>query len=255
LDGKADIICSASAILDEAPNFILYQNSKTSWQLVRGPSGIQDSIGVMSIGGGPRNNIVGPAANGTGIKWFSYPGSRTGTWRSHLLGDGSPGIEIGVGVDSDGKDYVVAASNELYPDPWKTGLAYYTQPSDPTQPWVQHVVDTSWRAVHQINTGTIGGVPYFIAAEQEQACTKGQADNHPGIPCRVTLFYKDGSKFTPLQIFDHGTQNQDVIPFRDGILVVGANHTVYGAAGHPELQAWLIVPRPLTHKTRALRLP
>jgi hypothetical protein len=244
-DGKIDIICSASDVLGDSPNFILYQNSRTSWQLVSGPGSLQDAIGVMPIGGGPRNNIVGPAADGSGIYWFSYPGSRTGTWTPHFLGDLNKGGSVGVGT-MDGKDYVIAASNELYPNAWATGLAYYTQGVDPTQPWTQHQIDPTWRAVHEINTGSfasgkLAGTPYFIVAEEEQACTTGQPDNHPRIPCRVTLFYRSGSEFTPLQIFDKGTQNQDVISFQSGILVAGANHGVFG--GFPSLLAWRIVPQ------------
>ena len=185
------------------------------------------------------------ACYGSGIYWFSYPGSRTGTWSPHFLGDLNKGGSVGVGT-MDGKDYVIAASSELYPNAWATGLAYYTQSVDPTQPSTQHQIDPTWRAVHEINTGSfasgnLAGTPYFIVAEEEQACTTGQPDNHPRIPCRVTLFYRSGSEFTPLQIFDKGTQNQDVISFQSGILVAGANHGVFG--GFPSLLAWRIVPQ------------
>jgi FG-GAP-like repeat len=250
-DGKLDIVASASDILGEAPNFILYQNSPTSWTRVNGPGSLQDSIGVLAlagINGGARNNIVGPGADGSGIYWYSYPGSRTGAWGGpHYLGDANKGAAIGIGTMG-GKDYVVAASNEDYPSPWPAGLAYYTQPADPTQQWTQTVVDTTWRAVHEISTGTfapgssLAGNAWFIAAEQEQACIAGQTDYHgAGIPCRVTMFYQPvaGGSFSAFQIFDQGTQKQAILmPFQSGILVVGANHGVYG--GYPDLVAWLI---------------
>jgi hypothetical protein len=36
-DGQQDIVLSASAILGVAPNFILYQNTPTSWTRIKGP--------------------------------------------------------------------------------------------------------------------------------------------------------------------------------------------------------------------------
>ena len=69
-DGKLDIVCSASNVLGKAPNFILYQNTPTSWQKVNGPGSLQDDIDVISIGGA-RNNIVGPAADDSGVYWFA----------------------------------------------------------------------------------------------------------------------------------------------------------------------------------------
>ena len=240
-DGKLDIVCSASKVLGKAPNFILYQNTLTSWQKVNGPGSLQDDIDVISIGGA-RNNIVGPAADDTGVYWFAYPGSRTGTWTSHFLGAGNKGTAISTGT-KDGKDYVIVAANEDYPLPWSGGLAYYTQPADPTQPWDSVTVDATYRAVHEISTGTLGSSPYFIAAEEEQACVSGRRGNdfHVSIPCRVTLFRFSRGSLIATQLFNQGTQNQSVLPWRGGILVVGANHGVYG--GFPALQGW-IVPAP-----------
>jgi hypothetical protein len=50
--------------------------------------------------------------------------------------------------------------------------------------------------------------------------------------------FKDGS-FIPFSIYEHGTHNQSVIHYKDGLLVVGANHGVYGTP-YPALQAWFI---------------
>jgi hypothetical protein len=52
------------------------------------------------------------------------------------------------------------------------------------------------------------------------------------------LHFKDGS-FIPFSIYEHGTQNQSVIHYQGGLLVVGANHGVYGTL-YPALQAWFI---------------
>jgi hypothetical protein len=77
-------------------------------------------------------------------------------------------------------------------------------------------------------------------AEQEQACgTPGITAEHLDYPCRVTMFqFKNGS-FNPFSVYDQGTQNQSVISYNGGLLVVGANHGHYGTL-YPALQAWLI---------------
>ena len=235
-DGKLDIVCSASKSLGTSPNFILYQDTPTSWQKVDGPGSLQDDIDVISVSGA-HDAIVGPAADNSGIYWFAYPGSRTGSWTRNFLGVGNKGTTVAAGT-KDGKDYVIVASNE---EPWTGGLAYYTQPADPTQPWLGTTVDATYRAVHEISTGTLGSDPYFIAAEEEQACIAGGDDYHAHIPCRVTLFRFSGGSLTAVQLFDQGTQNQSVLPYKGGLLVVGANHGVYG--GFPALQGW-IVPAP-----------
>jgi hypothetical protein len=194
---------------------------------------------VIAVGG-PRNNIVGPAADDSGVYWFAYPGSRTGAWRRHFLGPGNRGTAVSVGA-KDGKDYVIVAANESYPSQWAGGLVYYTQPANPAQPWFGTAVDATYRAVHEISTGTLGSDPYFIAAEEEQACIPGISGNdafHAGIPCRVTLLRFSGGSLTATRLSDEGTQNQSVLPWQEGILVVGANHGVYG--GFPALQGWIV---------------
>lgn len=245
-DGKQDIVLSASEILDVAPNFILYQNSPTSWTRVNGPlvngsGSLQDDVDVITVKG--TTSIVGPAADGSGVYWFSYPGTRTGTWPTHQLAAAGANSMVGVALSGgtlNGKSYVVVSDNEDYGSPWPSGLVYYTQPTDPTQLWVQTSVDSTYRAVHEISTGSFGAGPYFIAAEQEQACTLGQLDDHAGIGCRVTLFQFAGNvpQQTQLDPQFRGTQNQSVIPWQGGILVVGANHQVYH--GYPPLQGWII---------------
>jgi hypothetical protein len=101
-------------------------------------------------------------------------------------------------------------------------------------------VDSTYRWVHQINTGNFNGRPYFIVGEQEQACgTPLVAATHSGIPCRVTMFqFKEGS-FVPFSIYEQGTHNQSVIHYKGGILIVGSNHGIYGSL-YRALQAWFI---------------
>ena len=245
-DGKQDIVLSASAILGVAPNFILYQNSPTSWTRINGPlvngaGSLQDDVDIITVNG--VTSIAGPAADGSGVYWFSYPGSRSGAWPTHLLAaagtNSMKGVAVGGGT-LNGKSYVIVSSNEDYPSPWPSGLVYYAQPSDPTQPWVQTSVDSTYRAVHEISSGSFGAGPYFIAAEEEQACISGQPDYHASIGCRVTMFQFSGDKTqqTALDPQFRGTQNQSVIPWQGGILVVGANHQVYH--GYPALQGWII---------------
>jgi hypothetical protein len=245
-DGKQDIVLSASAILGVSPNFILYQNSPTSWTRINGPlvngsGSLQDDVDVITVNGA--TSIVGPAADGSGVYWFSYPGSRSGAWPTHLLAAAGTNSMKGVAVSGgtlNGKSYVILAANEDYPNPWPSGLVYYAQPSDPTQLWVQTSVDSTYRAVHEISSGSFGAGPYFIAAEEEQACVSGQPDYHASVGCRVTLFQFAGNvpQQTQLDPQLRGTQNQSVIPWQGGILVVGANHQVYH--GYPPLQGWII---------------
>ena len=137
----------------------------------------------------------------------------------------------------------MVASNEPVPATWALGLVWYEPPPNPTQTWISHSVDSTYRAVHQIDTGNFNGIPYIIAGEQEQACgTPRFAAEHPGIPCRVTMFqFKNGS-FIPFSIYQQGTQNQSVISYNGGLLVVGANHGYYGTL-YPALQGWLIAPQ------------
>jgi hypothetical protein len=235
-DGKLDVICSSAMSLGDMQNFILYQNHRNSWSYVAGPGQIGDSVALISVGGSPRNNLVGPAIDGSGVYWFEYPGSRNGIWASHYIGSANAGVCIGSSTLPNGQDYVVIASNEEQPVAWPGGLVFFTQNPDPTQPWNATTIDSSYRAVHQLSVGTFEGSPYLLAAEQEQAC-----HYHPDIPCRVGIFnYKNGT-FEPLVFLTtQGTHNQSVIPYNGGLLIVGANHGVFG--GYPALQGWIVGP-------------
>jgi hypothetical protein len=248
-DGRLDVLCSATT-RQGTLSFIAFQDGSNRWQIVDDPfrlkgsvARIGEGIDLISISGGPRINVV--AANDSGVYWFKNPkltggNPRTDPWPGSRVGDGNLGVSVATGVFNRSGESIVVASNEELPTPWAPGLVWYEPPPDPAQTWFSHSVDSTYRAVHQINTGNFKGRPYFIVGEQEQACgTPRIAAIHPLIPCRVTIFqFKDGS-FIPFSIYEHGTQNQSVIHYKDGLLVVGANHGVYGTP-YPALQAWFI---------------
>jgi len=241
-DGGLDVVCSSAVSLGNRQNFILYQNDRNSWSYVAGPGQIGDSVALISVGGSPRNNVVGSAMDGSGVYWFKYPGSRNGVWEPHYIGSANAGVSIGSGTLPNGQDYVVVASNENQPAAWPGGLAFFTQNSDPTQPWNATTIDASYRAVHQLSVGMFDGSPYVLAAEQEQACIAGINDSyHADIPCRVEIFKYQSGTFEPLVLLTtQGTHNQSVIPYNGGLLIVGANHGLFG--GYPALQGWIVGP-------------
>ncbi|MBV8507477.1 MAG: hypothetical protein JOZ11_16935, partial [Alphaproteobacteria bacterium] len=195
-DGLPDIVCSATSALDAAvktQSFIAFQNDYNDWQIVNDPfriPGSSDSIGdavaLISIHGGPRINVVG--ATDTGTYWFRNPKLHGGNprrhpWQGSFVGDGNPGVTIGTGVFNGSGESIVVAS---YEEPWAPGLVWYEPHPDARKPWIAHSVDSTYREVHQINTGSFYGIPYFIVGEITQAC--GPLGDHPGIPCRVTMF-------------------------------------------------------------------
>ncbi|MBV8362740.1 MAG: VCBS repeat-containing protein, partial [Deltaproteobacteria bacterium] len=205
-DGKLDVVCSSAPSLGNMQNFILYQNDRNGWSYAAGPGQIGDSVALISVGGSLRNNVVGSAIDGSGVYWFAYPGSRNGIWTSHYIGSGNAGVALNSITLPDGQDHVIIAASE---SAWPGGLAFFTQNSDPTQPWSVTTIDSSYRAVHQISVGMFDGNPYILAAEQEQACINGTKDNHPDLPCRVEIFKYNGGTFEPLvRLTTHGTHNQ-----------------------------------------------
>jgi hypothetical protein len=245
-DGLADVVCSATSGLG-TKSFIAFQNAYNDWQIVDDPfriPGSSDSIGdavaLISINGGPRINVVGATEAGT--YWFNNPklnggNPRSDSWQGSFVGGGNGGATIGTGVFNGSRESIEVAS---YEEPWAPGLVWYEPHPNARTPWIAHSVDSTYRDVHQINTGSFYGIPYFIVGEIEQACgTPEVVGDHPGIPCRVTMFLFGNGAFSPFQIYDQGTQNQSVIPYNGGILVVGANHDAYGTL-YPALQAWLI---------------
>ena len=236
-DGYLDLVCSATVLANTA-SFIAY-GPLTSADVHNDVFAAGDSVAVINIAG--VNDIV--ANPGAATTLYLNPGNRTSVWQGVIIGDGNEGNTIAAG-SLNGQPVIYEGSNETEPVEWPSGVTYF-QPSsaDPTQPWTETIVDTTYRAVHSINVLPNG----FIAGEQENAssvCNKSGINEHPNITgCRVTQFTIDGSgNVTPLQIYNLGTHNQDAISYQGGLLLAGANHQVFG--GEPSLFLWLIGTSP-----------
>jgi hypothetical protein len=136
------------------------------------------------------------------------------------------------------------ASNETEPEAWPEGLAYYDPGSTPNRPWKQHIIDPTYRDVHEVSVGTISGVPFFTVGEQEQASSacnnlEPRANSHPTVNgCRVAIYPWTGRGFgAPTLLSALGTQNQEVLLIGNTAYMIGANHAGYGAAD-PALNLW-----------------
>jgi hypothetical protein len=248
-DGLLDVVCSATQA-GRTLSFIAFQNPSGPWQIVNDPFSLRgaiarigESIDLLSISGGPRINVV--AANDAGVYWFKNPrltggNPRTDPWPGYRIGDANRGVAIATGVFNHPYESVVVASNEEVPASWTQGLVWYEPSPDPAQAWISHSVDSTYRLVHQINTGRINGRAYFIVGEQEQTCgTPLVPAMHPLLPCRVTMFQFDNGSFIPFSLSGQGTHNQSAIEYNGGVLVVGANHAIYKPPNRA-LQAWFI---------------
>jgi hypothetical protein len=248
-DGLLDVVCSATQV-GGTLSFIAFQNASGPWQIVNDPlrldgaiARVGESIDLISISGGPRINVV--AANDAGVYWFKNPrliagNPRTDLWPGYRIGDANRGVAIATGVFNPPHESVVVASNEELPSAWTRGLVWYEPRPDPAQAWIPHSVDSTYRLVHQINTGRINGRGYVIVGEQEQTCgTPLVPAIHPLLPCRVTMFEFDNGSFIPFSLSGQGTHNQSAMEYNGGVLVVGANHAIYGTPNRA-LQAWFI---------------
>jgi hypothetical protein len=264
-DGRQDIACSA-ALFKGSPSFIAYQNNWNDWQIVTDPfvdasgAGVGDSIGFVSINGGPRTNVVG--ATPSGVYWFQNPGNRTGTWVRHLVGNGGSNNDIGETAISTvayggPSDAIIVGSSEEPKGPWTPGLVAFFAGSNPQALWNAKSLDSTYRAIHEISNGNLAGSPFFIVAEQEQAsskCNSAGYNEHPqSVPgCRVELFEYKGGTFTPVTgLSNLGTHNQSFVLYNGGLAVAGANHNLYGATD-PALHLWTVTASPSTLPTGTL---
>ncbi|MFL5267219.1 MAG: hypothetical protein ACJ8AH_11600 [Stellaceae bacterium] len=251
-DGKQDIVCSA-ALFEGTQSFIAYQNDWNSWQIVDNPfrdgtgAGIGDSVALASLAGTARINVVGATPNG--VRWFENPGNRTGVWVHHRVGNGgnSNGVgETAIGTVAYGRasDAIIVGSGEEPNGPWTPGLVAFFAGSDPHASWIATSLDSTYRAIHEIDSGKLGGSPFFIVAEQEQVSSRCNKiyNEHPSVPaCRVTLFEYQGGAFTPVtELSDLGTHNQQFVKYNGGLAVAGANHNLYGATDRT-LHLWLVI--------------
>jgi len=251
-DGKVDIVCSGAISL-RAPEFVAFQNDRNHWQVVNDVADVGDDIAIVRVGSDTMPHLVGADPTGN-IFWYENPRSRGGNartshWTKHFIGPGNVGNSFAAGRLQSGKYAIVTAANEHEGPGGSTddrGITWYEQPDDPQDPWIAHAVATSYRDVHEINLGSWnGGTPYFLVAEQEQACDPARPESnppdHPGIPCRITLFqWKDSGTLEENVLADTGTQNQVLLPWRGGLLMADANHGAYG--GSKAIHLRLIMP-------------
>jgi hypothetical protein len=240
-DGKVDIVCSGAISL-RAPEFVAFQNDRRHWQVVDDVADVGDDVAILRVGDDTLPHLVGSDPSGN-IFWYENPRARGGNarsphWSKHFIGPGNVGNSFAAGQILPGKYAVVTAANEHEGPGGGTddrGITWYEQPSDAQDPWIAHRIGTSYRDVHEINLGHWnGGVPYVVVAEQEQACDPARPESnppdHPGTPCRITMFQWNGDQLTEAVLADTGTQNQVVLPWRGGLLMADANHGAYGAS-------------------------
>ncbi|MDB6087422.1 MAG: repeat protein [Gammaproteobacteria bacterium] len=240
-DGRIDVICSGAISLG-APEFVAFQNDPRHWQLVYNVADVGDDIAVIRIGTDPTPHLVGADHSG-GVFWYENPrltggNARTANWVKHYIGPGNVGNSFAAGRISSMKDDVITAANE-HEGPGGTtdarGITWYEQPDDPGAAWIAHDVASSYRDVHEINLGDWqDGTPYFLVAEQEQACDparpEGRPPTHPGIPCRIAMFQWTHGELRETVLANASTQNQAILPWHGGLLMADANHGVYGGS-------------------------
>src|ERR1700749_2797996 len=186
-DGKQDVICSASAVLNTR-SFIAFQNKHNDWQITDNVANLGDGVDVIDIAGNNSLHLVGANSADGNIYWYQNPCirvpfrqskpcpvSRAAGWIAHKISSTDDGTASGnsfTTITNNGVDGVIAASNEEEDGRVSPlGIAWFYPGADPTRPWSKVDLDSTYRAVHEINTGTWnGGIPYVIAAEEEQAC-------------------------------------------------------------------------------------
>jgi hypothetical protein len=244
-DGKIDVVCSGAISL-RAPAFVAFQNDRrqlaAAWQVVYNVADVGDDIAVLRIGADAMPHLVGADRSGD-VFWYENPrlrggSARSANWVKHYIGPGNVGNSFAAGRISSRKDAVITAANEHEGPEGSTdprGITWYEQPDDPGAAWIAHDAGSSYRDVHEINLGEWhGGVPYFLVAEQEQACDparpEGQPPSHPGTPCRITMFQWTNGALQENVLAHASTQNQALLPWRGGLLLVDANHGVYGGS-------------------------
>jgi hypothetical protein len=250
-DGKVDIVCSGAISL-RAPEFVAFQNDRNHWQVIDDVADVGDDVAILRVGNDTLPHLVGSDPSGN-IFWYENPRARGGNarsahWSKHFIGPGNVGNSFAAGQLVSGKYAVVTAANEHEGPGGGTddrGITWYEQPADPQDPWIAHPIGPSYRDVHEINLGQWnGGVPYVLVAEQEQACDPARPESkppdHPGTPCRITMFQWNNGQPEEAVLADTGTQNQVVLPWRGGLLMADANHGAYGASRAVHLR--LILP-------------
>ena len=259
-DGKLDVVCSASMTLGTG-SFVAFQNNYNNWKVIYDVANLGDGVDVITIAGSNSRHLVGANAADGDIYWYENPCrrvpfqrsrpcyvSRTAKWAAHKIASPNTGTAKGnsfTTITIGGVDGVIAATNELAGEDISTlGVAWFYPGADPAKPWNAVDLDSTYRDVHEISTGTWnGGIPYVLAAEQEQACPPATpAGNPPShqTPCRIAIFqYIDGT-WKQKVLSQTSTQNQSVIAWGNGLLMADANHGVF--EGDRAIHARVIQP-------------
>jgi hypothetical protein len=246
-DGKLDVVCSASMALGTG-SFVVFQNNYNNWKVVYDVANLGDGVDVIAIAGSDSHHLVGANAADGNIYWYENPCrrvpfqqstpcyvSRTARWAAHKIASPNTGTAKGnsfTTITIGGVDSVIAATNEHASEGISTlGVAWFYPGADPAKPWNTVDLDSTYRDVHAINTGTWnGGIPYALAAEQEQACPPATpAGNPPShqTPCRIAIFQYVNRTWKQTVLSQTSTQNQSVIAWGNGLLMADANHGVF----------------------------
>ncbi|NDJ78194.1 MAG: VCBS repeat-containing protein [Chloroflexi bacterium] len=89
-----------------------------------------------------------------GTQWLANPGSLTGTWTVHTIGDtdGSPDRNALVDINGDGALDAVTGNEEL-----PTDLYWFQSPDDPAQAWTRYSIATNLGGVYSMDTADMDG--------------------------------------------------------------------------------------------------
>jgi len=240
-DGRIDVICSASISLS-ASQFVAFQDDRDRWQVVYDLVGAGDGVAVLHVGTDPTPNLVSADEHGD-VYWYENPrmkggNARTSPWTRHYIGPGNKGNSFAAGPFSSARDDVITAANEHEGKGGGTdnrGITLYRQPEDPYGRWPARTIGSGYRDVHEINLGRWNGdVAYLSVAEQEQACRparpEGRPPDHPGEPCRLTMFQWLHGALRRRVLAATSMQNQSVVLWDGRLLMADANHGAYGAS-------------------------
>jgi hypothetical protein len=223
-DGKLDVITS---------EYAFFQNSPTSWTSVKiAASDLGAALLDIGSGKGAINLVTTSPGPGFQIGWYRNPrevggSARTDAWTFFPIGPSATGrsqtdtMQTG-DFNNDGRMDVVAADSEDVP----TGLRWFEAPTDRTQPWTLHVIDSTYQFAHKVQVADIdgNGTLDLVTAEQDQAAQK-----------RVSVFYNDGSGNFTQQVLSNGAGHNITLGDIEGdgdIDIFNSGHGYFGAA-HP----------------------
>jgi hypothetical protein len=239
-DGKLDVVCSGSTVMHTG-SFVAFQDDRNKWQVVGDVARLGDGVDAITTLG-EDSNLVGASAIDGNVYWYQNPctripfrqstpcsASRSAGWKGQRMNSASIGDASGnsfTTIAINGVDGVITASNE---EENPVGVAWYYPGTNPSDPWNILDLDHKYRDVHEINTGIWNdGTPYVIVAEQEQACPPNPNPHHT-TPCRIAMFQYAEGEWKQTVLSKTSTHNQSVMPWRGGLLMLDANHGVYGA--------------------------